>query len=218
MPTIIPARHGAHVLLQKGQQIRVINPSGHQVVDTWAFPLTDVPTWLSMAQTRQKLGRLRPISNDIFVDTHRKPLLTLIEDTSSRVHDMVYPACDDWRYAEAGEEGHDSCAGNLRRELAATVESAAEIKHLDTLREVEKMIRLWKWTPEPLNLFMNVAVGSVHDGGLGSLEVGRPNCKEGDYVVLRTEVDCLFVMSSCPNDLLDTNGGEPRDSAYEILV
>jgi uncharacterized protein YcgI (DUF1989 family) len=128
---------------------------------------------------------------------------------------MIYPACDSWRYAEAGDLGHDSCAGNLRKELAAVVAAASETPQ--ALIEVESMVRVWRWTPEPLNLFMNVAVGPTDDGGPGKLTVGRPKCDEGAYVMLRAEADCLVVMSSCPNDLLDTNGGKPSDSAYEVL-
>jgi uncharacterized protein YcgI (DUF1989 family) len=64
---------------------------------------------------------------------------------------------------------------------------------------------------------MNVPIGSMNTGEKGRLRVARPVCKAGDYVVLRADVDCLIVMSACPNDLLDTNGGEPSDAAYEML-
>lgn len=215
--TIIPARQGAHVFLQREQKLRIINPSGHQVVDTWAFPNPGMPAWMSMAQSRQKLQRLLPTINDTFIDTRRQPILTLVEDTSSGVHDMIFPPCDEWRYAEAGVAGHDSCARNLRTELAAAIAQDCGQKGQAPLVELEERIRSWGWTPEPLNLFMNVPVGSMNENGKGILQVKRPSCKQGAYVVLRAEVDCLVVMSACPNDLLDTNGGLPGDAAYEVV-
>jgi uncharacterized protein YcgI (DUF1989 family) len=222
MTTTVPARQGAHVVLSRGQRLKIINPSGNQVVDTWAFPTTGVPAWMSMAQSRQKLSKLRPGIDDTFIDTQRRPVLTLVEDSSKGVHDMLYPPCDAWRYAEAGVSEHDSCAGTLRKELERFVEGIATGETADgksnPLIELEKSIRTWGWAPEPLNLFMNVKAEAAAIGkNAGALSVNRPDGNLGDYVVLRAEVDCLVVLSACPNDLLDTNGGKPGPAAYQIL-
>jgi hypothetical protein len=116
---------------------------------------------------------------------------------------------------EAGHEGHDSCAANLQIDLGAYIAESlmdgAEVEALDPLMELEMRVRMWGWTPEPLNLFMNVPVTE------GKISVEIPVCKPGDYVVLRAEVECLVVMSACPNDLMDTNGGRPGHAQYEVL-
>lgn len=178
-----------------------------------------------MAQTRSKLQRLIPIVNDTFVDTHRRPILTLVKDTSSGVHDMLFPPCDDWRYQELGIKDHASCGGNLRQELRCYIDELERERGYQNdsegpveLTELYEKINQWKWTPEPLNLFMNVPVGSMGNGEKGALEVGRPDCEGGSYVVLSAETDCLVVMSACPNDVMDTNGGKPGDAAYEVLA
>lgn len=211
MAITIPARHAAHVHLAHGDCIKVITPSGRQVVDLWAFPLstTSPPSWMSMAQTRSKLASVRPVVRGTFIDTRREAVLTLVEDTSPGVHDMLFPACDPWRYAEGGQPEHASCAANLRAGLSEFTMSQTGTGV--RLRELEETIVNWGWTPEPLNLFMSVPVGEG-----GKLSVSSPDCKPGDYVVLRAETDCLIVMSACPNDVLDTNGGEPGDAAYEL--
>ena len=171
-----------------------------------------------MAQSRSKLQRVIPRVNDTFVDTRRQPVMTLIEDSSPGVHDMLFPPCDYWRYQEAGVHQHESCAANLRTELAAfTLTLQQDGEEVCPLVELERSIRTWGWTPEPLNLFMNVPVSAAIEGETGSLRVTRPCSKAGDYVILRAEIDCLIVMSACPNDLSDTNGGDPGDAAYEIL-
>lgn len=164
-----------------------------------------------MAQSRQKLARLRPAVGDTFIDTLRRPVLMLEKDTSNGVHDILYPPCDGWRYTEAGVPGHDSCATNLREGLqrAAQRNLDGNEDQKSPLQELEASIRKWGWTPEPLNLFMNAPIGSAADGaGSGALQVKKPDCKKGCHVVLRAEMDCLVVMSACPNDLLDTNGGK----------
>jgi uncharacterized protein YcgI (DUF1989 family) len=51
----------------------------------------------------------------------------------------------------------------------------------------------------------------------GILHIVGPVCKAGDHVVLRANVDCVVVMGAYSNDLLNTNGGDPSDAAFEIL-
>ena len=148
--------------------------------------------------------------NDILFDTQREPMLVLREDTSSGVHDMLFPPCDQNRYAEIGMAEHASCGANLRTALAAF--NTAQPGN-DALTELEGSIVRWGWTPEPLNLFMNVP----WSGEKGELQVRKPACKAGDYVVFEALVPCLVVLSACPNDVMDTNGGYPGAAAYELL-
>lgn len=216
MPVMtIPARTGAHVLLHPSQRLKVISPSGTQVVDTWIFPLDARSTWMSTSQTRSILKRLVPCVGDTFVDTSREPVVTWVEDTSPGVHDMLYPACDEQRYAQAGYGlEHPSCGGILKHELGSYLSRHAE----PSLFSVYQAMVEWRWTPEPLNLFMNVPVASMEGGAKGALEVKGPVCTPGDYVVLEAKVKCLVVLSACPNDLMDTNAGAPSDAAYEVLL
>jgi uncharacterized protein YcgI (DUF1989 family) len=214
MATKIPARTGAHFNLKKSQRIKIINPSGNQVVDFWAFPFNKQPTWMSMAQTRSKLMKLRPAVDDILFDTRRGSMLKIVEDSTAGVHDMVFPPCDKWRYTEANIEGHDSCGGNLRTELSKFVsKDGDDSDEMKALRELESTIQRWEWTPEPFNIFMNVQ----WSGDDGQLQVNSPNCKANDFVVLEALSDCLVVLSACPNDLLDTNGGRPGPAAVHII-
>lgn len=166
---------------------------------------------MSMAQTRSKLMKLTLAVGDVLVDTRREPLLKLVEDSSSGTHDLLFPPCDQWRYAQAGVPEHDSCGDNLRAQLSAVV-SSEECPSPDSLRELEASIRDWGWTPEPLNVFMNVPWNTD-----GSLQVRRPDCKHNDYIVLEALAECLVVMSACPNDLMDTNGGICGPVEYETV-
>ncbi|KAF2646053.1 hypothetical protein P280DRAFT_387652, partial [Massarina eburnea CBS 473.64] len=113
-------------------------------------------------------------------------------DASLGVHDLVYPACDSWRYVEVlrVEVGgaHASCAENLRRELAKMTKDLKD-----------EVVRA-----KPLNLFIHVefvCLVGIEGVGTEMMEVLRSVSRAGDYVVLRAEVECVAVMSACPNDL-----------------
>lgn len=197
----VPAQHGAAVPLRTGQQIKIHNTHGNQVVDTWAFAAssarsgTTIP-YMSMSQTRSALRKLCPLVNDTLVTNLCLPILTLLEDTSGATHDTLFPACNPQRYAHLGV-AHRSCAGNCR-EAAASV--GFELQHGEV--------------PDPLNLFMNVHVDWA--GGKG-IELQKPTSVPGSYVVLRAEVDCVVILSACPNDISDVNGKQCRDVLFEVL-
>ena len=123
-PTIhtIPARHGTATLLSKGQSIKIVNSHGTQVIDTWAFSTSRSSStmsppamqYLSMQHTHASLNKLVPEVGDTLTSNERKPMLTVVEDTTDGAHDTLIAACDRWRYEElGGEEGHRNCADNL---------------------------------------------------------------------------------------------------------
>ena len=93
--------------------IKVINTHGQQVVDTWAFD-TESEEHMSMEHTRTALGRIRPKTGDSLVTNKRRPILTLVEDTSPGIHDTLMAACDRQRYEQLGcIEYHNNCTDNL---------------------------------------------------------------------------------------------------------
>lgn len=121
--TVIPARHGVAAHLKAGQTVKVINTSGTQVVDTWAFTLSptgSITSQMSMQHTRASLNKIIPKVGDGLYNNERKKLLTLTEDTTAGIHDTMIAACDKFRYEElGGEPGHRNCADNLVEGLKA---------------------------------------------------------------------------------------------------
>ncbi|HVJ52691.1 MAG TPA: urea carboxylase-associated family protein [Aliidongia sp.] len=190
----IPPRRGRAVRLKAGQSIRVINTHGHQVVDSWAFADPDLSEFLSMEHMRAAIDRLTPKPGDKLVTNRRRPILTLIEDSSPGIHDTFIAACDIYRYQGLGvTEYHDNCTDNLREGLAELGLEPPE-------------------TPSPLNLWMNIPVAP--DGSISWLE---PASKPGDFVVLRAEMDCIMAFSACPQDIIRINAGAPTEAHFEVL-
>lgn len=189
----IPARQGCAVKLKAGQALKMINVSGHQVVDTWAFSDADVSEFFSAEHWRATVGHIVPKVGDKLITNRRRAILTFEEDTSPGVHDTIIAACDVHRYALLGcTEYHDNCTDNLRTAMRAI----GVVDHE---------------TPSPLNMWMNIPVSAG-----GDTSWGEPVSSPGDYVVLRAELDCIIAMSNCPQDILPVNKG--KSAATEILI
>src|SRR6202171_6868310 len=110
----ITARRCKAALVAAGQIVTVINTHGEQVVDTWAFNRADLGEFMSNEHTRAHSLHLVPRPGDILRTNRRRPIMTLIEDTSGGIHDTLIAACDRHRYAFLGVEGHhDNCTDNL---------------------------------------------------------------------------------------------------------
>jgi uncharacterized protein len=189
----VPARHGRAVRLQRGQTLRIVNTHGTQVCDLWAFHAADFSEFMSMPHARAFIDRIVPRAGDPLVTNRRRAILTLLADTSPGVHDTLIAACDIDRYRLLGVAAyHDNCADNLRLALKAIGLRSGEV-------------------PAPLNLWMNIPVGA--DRGIRWLPtVSKP----GDHVELRAELDCVVVMSACPQDIIVINGLQPRELHFVV--
>ena len=124
--TTIPARRGKAAYVAAGQVVRMINTHGEQVVDTWAFNRHDMTEFMSMEHSRATMQRLIPRVGDALLTNHRRPILTVLEDTSGGIHDTLMAACDRYRYQELGcTEYHDNCTDNLAQGLGGAGPDAA---------------------------------------------------------------------------------------------
>jgi uncharacterized protein len=192
---LVPARQGRAQPLTTGQCIRVVNTHGSQVVDTWAFNSADLSEFMSMEHTRSTIDKMMPDVGESFLTNKRRPILTIVEDTTPGVHDTLNAACDVHRYHLLGHDGyHDNCTDNLAAALEATGRSTVGR------------------TPCPFNMFMNrpwVADKRLYKEA--------PVSKPGDSLTFRAEIDCIVVFSACPQDMNPTNGGMPKDVHYEVL-
>ncbi len=192
---LIPARQGRAVRMSKGQHLKVINTHGTQVCDLWAFHTHDLQEFLSMEHVRTRLSSITIRVGDPLVTNHRRPILALVEDTSPGIHDTLIASCDIYRYQTLGvEEYHDNCTDNLRMAMQAIQLRISEV-------------------PSPLNLWMNTPIAA--DGTVAWLPTVS---KAGDYIVLQSELECVVVMSACPQDLIPVNGKDciPSDLHFEV--
>ena len=193
---VIPERQGRAVRVKRGQVLEVINPQGHQVCDFFALVEGVDDEVLSVEHCRTNLDRIYVRQGDVLVTNRRRPIFELIEDSSPGVHDILVACCDQPRYEQLGvHHYHDNCADNFRMSLIAIG---------------EKLVRV----PSPVNIWMNIPVDSE-----GGFTWEAPVSKAGDYVRLKASLDCIAIMSACPQDITPVNGvgTEPAELAFRVL-
>ena len=192
---LVAARTGKAQTLTTGKRIRIINTHGSQVVDTWAFKEDDLDEFMSMEHTRSTIDKMMPVVGEAVLTYRRRPILTILEDTTPGVHDTLNAACDVHRYNLLGHEGyHDNCTDNLADALEAIGKSASSR------------------TPCPFNMFQNRPWSTDK-----RLYKKPPVAQPGESLTFRAELDCIVVFSACPQDMNPTNGGTPKDVHYEVL-
>lgn len=180
----VAAGGGGAVRVPAGRHVVVEDPEGGQVGDLFAFVADDPVETISASHTRAATRRLFPAVGEAFWSTARRPLLTLVRDTSPGIHDMLLAACDPVRYRMLGApDGHRSCATNL-------------IEALEPFGFAPPVI------PQPVNVFMNTP--PQPDGTIAYLE--SPS-GPGDHLVLRAELDLVVALSACPMDLIPISRG-----------
>jgi len=187
----VPAQSGRAVRLASGDHVRLIDVEGGQVGDVFAFSAAERTEHLSASHTRTATSRLFPRIGQHFMTNQRRPILTLVDDTSPGVHDMLIAACDPARYQQLGASDHASCAENLRKVLRESGFPSDIV-------------------PQPVNVFMNIPVAG------DDLDWLPAETRPGDAVTFEAAMDCLFVVSACPMDLNSINGEHPTPLAIEI--
>lgn len=189
----VAARKGAGYKVESGGKFKVINTRGHQVVDFWAVSSEDPSEYMSMVHTRSTITKLVPQVGDTMYSNTRQPIARFVEDTSPGVHDTVVAPCDPPRYVLLGVEGfHDSCANNFL--------TAAQEFNLPFLQ-----------APDSFNLFMNIPWTDY-----GELSFQPTVSQPGDYVIFEALRPVVMIVSSCQQDILPINSGQPVEFDVEI--
>jgi uncharacterized protein YcgI (DUF1989 family) len=192
--TQIPARGGWSQRLQAGERFRLIDVEGGQAGDLWAFNVEDTDEYLSAGHSRVAAGEVYPRAGWTFLTNERRPIVDFVADTSPGKHDCLAAACDRWRYELLGAEpGHASCEGTLQIEAR---KHGFEVAH----------------APQPINVFHNLRV--LEDG---TFRVGDCLSKPGDAATFEVLMDCVVVVSACPQDILTFQPNGPTDLAVELL-
>ena len=195
----IPAGHGKAARLHAGRSLKLTNTHGTQVVDFWAFNAYDLREYMCVEASRAWSMHLWPAVGDVMVTNQRRPIVTLVEDTTPGIHDTIMAACDRQRYGLLGfTDYHRNCQDNM----------------------FEGMLELGVTPPFSIpgswNVFMNIP---IREDGY-TLDVRPTVCEPGQYIVLRAEMDCFMAFSACPQDVLPIHGeggAPPRDCHFELL-
>lgn len=190
--TIVEPKTGEAVVVKKGQVLRVEDLDGGQVGDFVCFSNTDYKEKYSQAKTRVRNWSTKIKVGSELISNRDNVMFTVIEDTVG-VHDIFFCPCHSYVYENVYQVGpRNGCVENL----AAAVEPAGISK--DDL-------------PDPFNIFMNTGIKED-----GELYIAASPSKQGDYIELRAEMDCLVAVSACADDVSDCNNGECTRIALHV--
>ena len=193
----IRASTGKAVHVPAGTCFSIVAAEGPQVADMWAFARDTPHEFLSTEHTRSCLDRIGPRVGDAFYSNMRRPILTVVSDTSPGCHDLLLSACDEERYRLLGHTGpHRTCVDNLREALDEFALTPPDI-------------------PSPVNIFECVEIGPD-----GSLEIVPPKVERDQALTLCAEIDVIVVISACPMDIVPTNGRDrtPKSLIFKVPV
>jgi uncharacterized protein YcgI (DUF1989 family) len=188
----VPAAHGAALGVAAGEYLSIVDVEGSQVADLVALRRDDHRRVLSPHQTRSSLRRWSLRVGDRLVDNRREPVFEIVRDDVGH-HDLFFCACSPALYLQRfGLTDHRSCRMNLAEALAPYG------------------IEEWQ-IPDPVNVFM-----STPPRPDGEFAFNPAPSRPGDRLVLRSLVDVVAAVSSCPMDLSPINGG--RITPLRLLV
>lgn len=189
----IPARSGVSFILNKGQQLRIIDIKGEQVADLMCYNLHDKAEYLSSGRTIDYAETIFLTKGHSFYSNRSHVMFQLIEDTVGR-HDFLLTPCsaEMFRIIYGDQEPHHGCFGNL---CAALHEHGIGPDHIHIT----------------FNIFMHVAVNSR----TGRIEVLPPKSKAGDYIIIEANMDLIIGLTACAAGL--SNNFAYKPIGFELL-
>ena len=192
MSNRIAPQSGEAYEVEKGQYLRVIDPTGEQVSDMVCFNRHDKKEWLSSGKTLDYCSTLLITKGHSLYSNRSNVMFEIIEDTNGR-NDFLLAPCspETFKIIYGTTDYHPSCFENLHTNLE---------KYGITPDEI----------PTAFNIFMNVQFAPD-----GTLSVDPPLSRAGDYVVLKAEMDLVVGLTACSAEQSNNYTFKPID--YEVL-
>ncbi|MDQ6931957.1 MAG: urea carboxylase-associated family protein [Candidatus Eremiobacteraeota bacterium] len=183
---------GTAFVLRKGQSLRIIDPQGQQVADLAAFCAGATDEWLSSGRTFDYNQTIYVTSGAILYSNRSNPMFRIGEDRVGR-HDFLLTPCSEEMFKLLGrcDGPHPSCLENLTSALQPFGITSDRI-------------------PTTFNVFMNVEVSSS-----GSLSVGKPQSRAGDFVDLEALCELIVGLTACSSE--DSNSGVCKPIDFSVL-
>ena len=172
-------------IIRKGEILRIIDIEGQQAVDFICFNANDFNETYDTTVTVRLVSRPFLRKDDVLYSNLANPLFTMIEDTIGN-HDTICGCCSaEINFLRYKVKNTHSCRANFLRELS---------RHgLDSRSLVPN-----------INFFMNIPFNAN-----GEFQFKPPLSRPGDHVDLAAEMDCLAVISNCPQILNPANNYNP---------
>jgi len=126
---VIPPKRGLAVTVRRGQQLRVTDLEGKQVVDMAVFNAGNPREKLSTSYSRTRyvpkpgaeyVPRDKLVEGDTLMSTICRPMMTIVTETPEPkgVHDTHNRMCNRFLYESYGLGARDGCHENIANAVA----------------------------------------------------------------------------------------------------
>jgi urea carboxylase-associated protein 1 len=182
---VVPPGEPWSDIIRKGEVLRIIDLEGQQAVDFICFNAKDTKETYDVTVTVRLASRPYLRKGDVLYSNVANPMFSIIEDTVGN-HDTICGCCSaEINFLRYRVKDTPSCRANFLRELS---------KHgLDSRSLVPN-----------INFFMHIPFNANAE-----FEIKAPLSRPGDRVDLAAEMDCLAVISNCPQILNPANNFKP---------
>ena len=193
---VVPKNTGKAFVLKKGQHIRIGEST---IIDFVAFNLDNLKERFDQARTKANQGKIFISTGDKLISKSNNVMLTIVEDTYERTHDLQFGMCSSRTYQIQSKGVYEYPYPQKNEELP---DHGCWENLIEALKD-------WDIAPEdipsPFNLYQTMRI----NGNTGKMEFEvfpvKPKPVPGTYVELRAEMNCLAAMSACPQ----SGYGEP---------
>lgn len=188
----IEKQSGTAFKLNKGQQLKVIDPMGEQVSDMVVFNAQEAGEKLSSGKTMDFEETLLITKGNHLWSNRSRQMMKILEDTNGR-NDFLLAPCspETFQIMYKNEMPHPSCFVNLHTNLEKFGIQKDDI-------------------PTAFNIFMNVQFSPE-----GKITVEAPLSKAGDYILFEAQMDLIVGLTACSAE--DSNNGSFKPIQYEII-
>ena len=189
----IPKCEGKAFTIKKGQTLRIIELEGPQAADMIAFNSHDMKESFSAWLTRQNSRNFKN-AKKLYSKLPAGNVMFTVLTEKVGVYWLSGGRCNRFTYELLGVKGyHKNCQ--------------------DILAECIKPYGMTAYdVPDIFNIFMNSV---LHEDG--TYEHKASPVSKGDYVDLLAEMDCLVVISACPDDLGAYNNFEAKPLGIQVF-
>ncbi len=180
---------GIGLRLERGQVLRVIDPDGEQVSDVVAFASENTSERLSSGRSIDYNNTVYLTTGHVLYSNRSNPMFTILEDRVGK-HDFLLTPCspETFEMLYEGHKGyHPNCLENLTKNLERFGVKGENI-------------------PTTFNVFMNVEVSPS-----GTIGIGPPISRPGDFLDLRAESDLVVGVTACSAEKSNNHALKPID-------
>lgn len=181
---VVQPLKGGAIVVRKGEVLRVGQPDGPQVVDFNAFSFDDPDEYFWSGRTRILEAPHLTAFNRLW-SIRVRPMFTIIGDT---VKQMPSPR---------GGRNHDLLFARCSRELYQVVDGRTDAPNCQD--NIASAIAPFGLGPRNVHDAFNLFTKTGIDPSDHHLFIEECDSRQGDYVDLYAEMDCIVALSACPS-------------------